>query len=138
MKITIDRLNDAFHFEATNEQGRTVEMDSSPENGGNNLGFRPMQMLLAGIGGCSGIDIIDILKKQRQDVSDFQIVVEGERVKDQVPAVFETIHLHFIVKGNVESDKLARAINLSMEKYCSVAKMLEKTAKITHSFEIKN
>jgi putative redox protein len=137
MQVKIQRLNDAFHLVATNEQANKVEMDASPDIGGKNLGFRPMQMLLAGIGGCSAIDIIDILRKQRQIVDDFEIVVDGERVQNQIPAVFEKIHLHFIITGKVEPEKAERAIKLSMEKYCSVTRMLEKTAQITHSFELK-
>ncbi|MCU0447388.1 MAG: OsmC family protein [Microscillaceae bacterium] len=136
MQVTIQRLNTAFHLEATNEQGNTVSMDASPDIGGQNLGFRPMQMLLAGIGGCSSIDVLDILRKQRQEVRDLTVIVDGQRVENQVPAVFEKIHLHFVLKGNIEPDKAARAINLSMEKYCSVTRMLEKTAVITYDFEI--
>ena len=85
IKIEIDRLNDGFHMAARNEQGNTVHMDASPDMGGTNEGMRPMQMLLAAMGGCSSIDIINILKKQRQDLKDLKVTVTGEREKDAVP-----------------------------------------------------
>ncbi len=136
MKIEISRLNDAYHFEAENEQGKTIQMDASPEIGGNNLGFRPMQLLLASLGGCSSIDVINILKKQKQDVKDIKITVNGEREKDVVPSLFTDIHVHFQLVGNLDEDKVKRAIDLSVNKYCSVWKTLEQTAKITHSYEV--
>jgi len=137
MQITIDRLNDAYHFRATNEMGNVVEMDSSADHGGHDKGFRPMQMLLAGLGGCSGIDVIDILKKQRQEVKDLKIKVEGERKPGAVPALFEKIHIHFDFVGEIDESKAEKAVALSMEKYCSVAKTLEKTAQITTTFSVK-
>jgi len=138
MQIEIQRLNDAFWMEAKNEAGNTISIDSSLEAGGSNLGFRPMQLLLAGIGSCSAIDIIDILKKQRQDLTDIKVQVDGEREKDKVPALWETIHVHYILKGNLEDEKVKKAVDLSMNKYCSVAKTLEKSANITYSYEIQS
>jgi putative redox protein len=138
MQIEIQRLNDAFWMEAKNEAGNTISIDSSLETGGSNLGFRPMQLLLAGIGSCSAIDIIDILKKQRQDLTDIKVQVDGEREKDKVPALWETIHVHYILKGNLEDEKVKKAVDLSMTKYCSVAKTLEKSANITYSYEIQS
>lgn len=136
MEIQVKRINDATLMQATNEDGACLIMDGSPDVGGVNGGLRPMQLLLAGVGGCSSIDVIDILKKQKQPLEDIQVKVNGDRDPKEVPSLFKKIHLHFILKGNLEKEKVERAINLSMEKYCSVAKTLEKTATITHSYEI--
>ncbi|WP_276373852.1 OsmC family protein [Chryseolinea sp. H1M3-3] len=136
MKIELNRLNDGYHLEAINEQGRTIHMDASPDIGGTNQGMRPMQLLLAAMGGCSTIDIISILKKQKQPLRDIKITVTGEREKEAVPSLFVEVHVHFRLYGDLDSDKVKRAVTLSVEKYCSVAKTLEHKAKITHSFEI--
>jgi putative redox protein len=136
IKIEIDRLNDGFHMEARNEQGNTVQMDASPDIGGTNQGMRPMQMLLAAMGGCSTIDIVNILKKQRQDLKDIKITVTGEREKDAVPSLYTDVHAHFRLYGDLDQEKVAKAVSLGVEKYCSVAKTLEARAKITYSFEI--
>jgi putative redox protein len=138
MKITLKRLDDAYHMEASNEDGRTLETDGAPKIGGGNKGMRPMQLLLAAAGSCSSVDIISILKKMKQELKDFQVEVNGEREPDVVPSLFTDIHLHFKLSGNLEEEKVKRAVDLSMTKYCSVTKTLEKTAKITYSFEIKN
>lgn len=138
MKIQIQRLNNAVHLRATNEEGATLEMDGSPSVGGEDKGFRPMQMLLAALGGCSTIDIVSILKKQRQPVEDIGITVEGEREPGVEPSLFKDIHVHFTLTGNLDEDKVRKAVDLSMEKYCSVAKTLEKTATITYSFSVVN
>ncbi|MFP4093822.1 MAG: OsmC family protein [Cyclobacteriaceae bacterium] len=137
MQINIRRLNDAFHMEATNEDGVSVYMDSSPELGGQNKGMRPMQLLLAGIGGCSTIDILDILKKQRQEVRDIQVGVNAIRRENETPSLFKSIHMEYTIFGAVEESKVKRAIDLSLEKYCSVAKILEKTSDISYSFQVK-
>lgn len=136
IRIELNRLNDAFHFSAENENGNTVHIDASPDIGGTNKGMRPMQMLLAAMGGCSAIDIINILKKQKQDLKDLKITVTGEREKDLIPSLFETVHAHYKFFGNLDKEKVEKAIKLSVEKYCSVSKTLEKTANITYSFEI--
>ena len=136
MKILIQRLNDAVHMEAKNEDGVTLQMDGTGEIGGINGGFRPMQMLLAAAGGCSAIDVVGILKKQRQNPDDLKIEVTGERVNVKEYSEFKSINIHFILKGDLDEKKVARAIDLSLTKYCSVSKTLEKTAKITSSFEI--
>ncbi|MCC5942316.1 MAG: OsmC family protein [Balneolaceae bacterium] len=136
MKISIQRLNDAVHMEAKNEDGITLQMDGTGEIGGINGGFRPMQMLLAAAGGCSAIDVVGILKKQRQNPDDLKIEVTGDRVSVGSYSEFKSIHIHFIFKGDLDENKVARAIDLSLTKYCSVSKTLEKTAKITSSFEI--
>jgi putative redox protein len=137
MKISIRRLNDAVHMEAENEDGVTLQMDGTEEIGGILGGFRPMQMLLAAAGGCSAIDVVGILKKQKQNPDDLRIEVTGDRVKVDTYSEFKSIHMHFIMKGShLDEKKVSRAIDLSLTKYCSVSKTLEKTAKITSSFEI--
>lgn len=136
IKIEVNRLNDAFHMEATNEQGRSVQIDASEDIGGQNLGMRPMQMLLAAMGGCSAIDVINILKKQRQPLRDIKITVTGEREKDAVPSLYTEVHAHFRLFGELDADKVAKAVSLAVDKYCSVSKTLEFKAKISYSFEI--
>jgi len=124
-------------MEARNEDGNIVHIDGSPQVGGQNLGFRPMQLLAAGAAGCSAIDIIDILTKQRQPLEDLQVEVDAEREANKVPSLFTKIHLHYILHGRLDTMKVERAIALSLEKYCSVVKTLEKTATITHTYQIK-
>ena len=124
MKISLQRLDDAFNMEAVDEAGHKVLMDSSVENGGKNNGIRPMQMLLMGLGGCSAIDVAMILKKQRQEIKDFRIEIEGEREKGKEPSLWETAHVVFHLTGDIDPDKAARAVELSMQKYCSVAETL--------------
>lgn len=131
MKITLKRLNDAYHMRATNESGNSIEMDGSPALGGENLGARPMEVVLMSLAGCSSIDVISILKKMKQDVTDYDVEVTAER-REEIPSIFTKIHIKFIVKGeNLEEEKVKRAAQLSAEKYCSVSKILEPTADIT-------
>jgi putative redox protein len=136
MKVSIQRLNEAVHMEAVNESGATLHMDGTEEIGGINAGFRPMQMLLAAAGGCSAIDVVSILKKQRQPLVDLKIEVTGNRVNVESYSEFQSIHIHFILTGNLDDTKVSRAIDLSLNKYCSVSKTLAKTAAITSSYEI--
>jgi len=136
MKIELKRLDDAYHMQAVNEMGNTVETDGSPDIGGNNKAMRPLQLMLAGLGSCSSIDVILILRKQRQDLQDIKLTVTAEREKDKVPSLFTEINVHYDLSGNLNKEKVERAISLSMEKYCSVAKLLEKTAAITWSYKI--
>jgi putative redox protein len=137
MKITLTRLDDAYHMEATNESGNSIQMDGSPAIGGHNLGARPMEVVLMALAGCSSIDVISILKKMKQDVTGYDVRVDAEREQGKEPSLFTTIHLTYMVKGNgLEEDKVKRAVQLSAEKYCSVSKILEPTAKITWSYEV--
>lgn len=137
MKVTLARKNDAVHFVAKNEQNVELAIDGSPEIGGKDLGFRPMQMLLAGLGGCSGIDIVNILKKQRQQLDEFDIEIDGQREVGVEPSLFKDIHVIFKLKGpNLDENKVKKAVELSMDKYCSVAKTLESSAKVTYEFEV--
>ncbi len=130
MKIHIKRINEDFQMEDVNEEGNTIMMDGSPSIGGANLGMRPMQLLLAAIGGCSAIDVIHILKKQRQDITSFSVEVDGmsEPVEDY--SLYRNITVLFRIKGNVDVKKALKAAQLSFEKYCSVSKTLEHTANI--------
>lgn len=135
VKIEIKRLNDAYHMEATNESGATLQMDASPDMGGLNKGMRPMQIVLTALGGCSVIDVISILKKQKQDLKDIQVSVTGER-ENVAPSPYTEANVHFRLYGNLDNDKVSKAVSLSVEKYCSVAESLKPQTKITHSFEI--
>lgn len=123
-------------FVAESGSGHSVVMDGSPEHGGSDLGPRPMEMLLMGMGGCASFDVVLILKKARQQISGCEAVLEAERA-DTDPKVFTKINLHFVVTGTGLSEKhVARAVQLSAEKYCSASLMLGKTAEITHDYEI--
>ncbi|WP_424948045.1 OsmC family protein [Candidatus Spongiihabitans sp.] len=135
MKIQVNQ-NDGVNFVALTESGHEIAMDGGAEVGGQNQGARPMEVVLAGLGGCSAIDVMLILNKSRQHVSHCEIVITAERA-DAIPAVFTKIHLLYRVSGKqLDRAKVARAISLSMEKYCSVTKMLEKTAAMSFAFEI--
>ncbi|MGB4466823.1 MAG: OsmC family protein [Azovibrio sp.] len=123
-------------FVAETGSGHMVTMDGAPEAGGRNLAPRPMEMLLAGTGGCTAFDIVMILKKGRHQVSGCDVRLEAERA-DSDPKVFTRIHFHFRVSGkNLKPEAVARAIDLSKDKYCSASIMLGKTAAITHDFDI--
>ena len=124
-------------FVGESGSGHSVVMDGPPEHGGLDLGVRPMEMLLLGLGGCASFDVVHILKKSRQDVTDCEALLEAERA-EQEPRVFNRIHLHFVVTGrNLSARQVQRAIKLSSEKYCSASIMLGKTAEITHDYEIR-
>ena len=126
--------NVAFLGEA--DSGHALIMDGAPDSGGRNLGPRPMEMVLLGLGGCTGFDIVQILKKARQPVTDCVIEITAERA-DAPPKVFTSLHLHYIVSGKgLARAQVQRAIELSAEKYCSVSAMLNKTARISHDYEI--
>lgn len=118
--------------------GHTLVMDGPPEHGGRNLGIRPMEMLLLGMGGCTEFDVLLILRKARQQVTACVVELEAERAADD-PRVFTRIHAHFIVTGhNLSERQVERAIGLSAQKYCSASIMLGATAEITHDFEIND
>ncbi|MHC2993758.1 disulfide bond formation regulator [Pontibacter sp. HJ8] len=136
MEINLTRIDQDFHFEAKGAAGVAVNIDGASEIGGHNAGARPMELLLMGLGGCSAIDIILILKKQRQPLERFDIKVSAERQKVEEFNLFSNIHIHFILGGQLDEEKVSKAIALSLEKYCSVAAILYKTATITHSFEL--
>ncbi len=123
-------------FQAQTGSGHTVAMDGPPEHGGQNTAARPMEMILAGLGGCSAFDVVEILEKSRQSIQDCQIEVNAERA-DDIPAVFTNIHMHFVISGErLNEQHVKRAVELSIEKYCSVAKMLRPNVEITYDYEM--
>lgn len=136
MKATVRWVNNAM-FLGESGSGHTVVMDGPESNGGRNLGLRPMEMLLIGTGGCSSFDVVSILRKARQDVTDCEVAMEATRA-DAVPAVFESIHMHFKVTGkNLSEKQVEKAVKLSADKYCSASIMLSSAGvKITHTFEV--
>jgi len=136
LRAVVRRRNGAVHFVAETGSGGLVPIDGSPVVGGEGLGARPMELLLSALGGCAGIDVVGILTKQRQPIEDLAVTVEGERAPGE-PAVFTRIHVHFTVSGPVDERAVARAVELAMEKYCSVARTLEHTAAIAHSYALE-
>ncbi len=127
---------DHMSFVGESGSGHSVVLDGSPEHGGRNLGIRPMEMVLLGLGGCTAFDVVLMLQKSRQNVIDVEVSLDAERA-EEIPHVFTEIKAHFKVWGKELNVKhVERAVNLSAEKYCSATKMLEKTAKITYSWEI--
>jgi putative redox protein len=137
MTINLHRLDDDFHLEATNEDGLTVHTDGSPDIGGHNAAMRPMQLVLAAVGSCSSIDIILLLRKQRQDLQDIRVSVTAQR-RDEEPRLFTAIHVHYTLVGPVDPKKAERACRLSMEKLCSVSLMLKAGGVvITWGYEIQ-
>jgi putative redox protein len=128
---------DGVMFVGETSSGHAVVMDGPPDHGGRNMGARPMEMLLLGVGGCSSFDVVQILQKSKQAISDCTTEISAERV-DAIPSVFSKIHLHFIVKGtDLKEAAVERAVKLSAEKYCSASIMLAKAGvEITHDFEI--
>ncbi len=135
MKATVKWL-DNMSFVGESGSGHSVVMDGPPESGGRNLGVRPMEMVLLGMGGCTAFDVVMILQRGRQDIVDCHVELEAERA-EEAPKVFTKIHAHYIVKGkNLDARKVERAINMTAEKYCSVSIMLAATAEVTHDFEI--
>ncbi len=136
MKARIRWAGEAL-FVGESGSGHAVVMDGPPEDGGQNLGIRPMEMMLIGTGGCTAFDVVLILKKARQAVTDCVVELSAERAPEP-PKVFTAIHIHFIVTGKaLKAAQVKRAIDLSAEKYCSASVMLGKTAMITHDFEIR-
>jgi len=121
---------------ATNENGNSVESDGSVGIGGHESAMRPMQMLASSLGCCSSIDVISFLRKMRQPLEDIQIHIDAERDEDNTPSLFTKIHVSFELQGELEDAKVKRAVDMSMEKYCSVARILEKTAELSWNYKI--
>ncbi|MBT6438796.1 MAG: OsmC family protein [Flavobacteriales bacterium] len=135
MEIKLTRLEEPFLFNVENSNGAVLLSDANQDLGGSGKGFRPMELVLAGAGGCAAIDLLLILKKQRQNVLDVQVLVTGKR--DDSPAkAFNVISFHFSIQGDVEENKLARAISLALEKYCSVVQSLDKSIIIASTYTI--
>ncbi len=135
MKATLNWI-DGVAFAAESDSGHSLVLDGASEAGGRNIGMRPMELLLIGMGGCTAFDVISMLRKGRQAISDFRVELSAERASE-VPKVFTEIHVHFRITGRaVSAAQVERAIKLSAEKYCSASIMLGQTARITHDFEI--
>jgi putative redox protein len=127
---------DNMTFVGESGSGHAVVMDGAPEHGGRDMGIRPMEMLLLGVGGCTAFDVVMILNKSRQKMVDCHVEIEAERA-EEVPKVFTKIHAHFVISGkSLDPVKVKKAVNLSAEKYCSASKMFEATVQMTHDFEI--
>jgi len=128
---------EGMRFEGTASSGHTVILDSSAEHGGQNAGFRPMELLLVGMAGCTAMDVISILRKKRQKVTGFEVRVCGERAEEH-PRIYTDIHVEYVVRGeDISPAAVERAIQLSEEKYCSASAMLGKAARITSSYRIE-
>lgn len=137
--IELNRVAGDFGFEVKDANGHTIKLDTSDETGGINFGFRPMQSVLSALGGCSGIDIVSILKKQRLTVEGLSMKIQGEREKGKEPSLWETVHIDFELKGNMDKDKAERACALSINKYCSVAETLRRSGtKITWNVTVNS
>ena len=128
MKITLNRINDDFLFECTNTQGNSILLDNTSQPGAK--GISPMESVLMAVAGCSGIDVVSILKKQRQEITDFKAEVEGERIPVDDAKPFKSITVKFFLEGNIDPQKALKASELSFEKYCSVSKTLEPNVEI--------
>ena len=135
MKATVKWL-DNMSFVGESGSGHSVVMDGPPDAGGRNLGVRPMEMVLLGMGGCTAFDVVLILKRARQEITDCHVELEAERATE-VPKVFTKIHAHYIIRGKgLDTKKVERAVKMTAEKYCSVSIMLAATVDVTHDFEI--
>ena len=138
MKITLNRINNDYHFQLKNERGHIVELDNRTEFGGSDLAPSPMELLLMGVAGCSAIDVISILKKQRQEITSYKTEVEGIREQIEEAKPFKEITVTIFLEGNINEEKALKAAQLSFEKYCSVSKTLEPTAKINYKVVLNN
>lgn len=137
MKVELKRVNDAVHFEALGSENIKVQIDGSPAIGGQGLGVRPMELVLMALGSCSSLDLVSILKKQRQEIIDLSVSVEGDR-REAVPSVFTKVHISFDITGNVSPEKAEKAAELAVKKYCSVHDMLAAGGvDVTYSINIK-
>lgn len=138
IKVELNRVHGDYGFEVTDSYGQSVKIDNSPDHGGDNFGVRPMQLLLMALAGCSGMDVISILKKQRQKITDYKTIVHGERESNVEPSLWKFIELEFIIYGDVDEEKAKRAVELSVNKYCSVAATLMKAgAEIKWSVKVE-
>ena len=137
IRIELQRTSGNYSFNARDSMGHLLQTDSSKENGGDNNGFRPMQLMLAALGSCSAIDMVSILQKQKQIISNLKIIIEGEREQDVIPSLWKNIQVHFELSGNLNLDKAKRAAELSIKKYCSVAETLRRGGTtISHTLKI--
>ena len=132
MEVLLERINEDYLFEVTNSKGMSIHLDNNSKQNGEVKGLSPMELLLMGVAGCSSIDIVSILNKQKINPKVLKMEVKGHRHKDQIPALFYQIDINIFLEGDFSPEKAKRAAQLSFEKYCSVSKTLEPTAKINH------
>ncbi|MEJ5995547.1 OsmC family protein [Pedobacter sp. Du54] len=138
MEINLIRNSGKFNFEASNETGFTVELDAKPAIGGEGKGFRPMEMMLVGLGGCSGIDVVNVLTKQKEPLNDIKINIKATRREEEVPPIFDVIDIHFDLFGELNTAKVERALQMTFDKYCSVANILSRSATINFTYKINS
>ena len=136
MKITLKRIDNAVLFEASNERGHKVLVEGDHSVGGQDRAPYPTEYLMISQAACTAVDVVELLKKMRQPLSHLEIEAEGKRAQNQVPKIFTGIHLHYKIYGNVSYAKAEKAIQMSIEKYCTVSKMIDQIAAITFSLEI--
>ena len=136
MEINLVRKSGKFNFEAENSSGFTVELDAKQEIGGEGKGFRPMEMLLVGLGGCSGIDMVNVLTKQKEPLNDVKISIKATRKDQEMPPVFDVIDIHFDLYGALSVAKVERALDMTFDKYCSVSNILGRSATINFTYTI--
>ena len=132
MNVILERINNDYLFEVSNSNGHRVLLDNKSKKFGSVKGISPMELLLMGLAGCSSIDVVAILNKQKINPTSIKMRVSGERNESEIPALFHTINVEVSLEGDFKSEKARRAVDLSFEKYCSVSKTLEKTAKINY------
>jgi len=138
MNINLIRKSGKFNFEAENESGFTVELDAKTAIGGEGKGFRPMEMLLVGLGGCSGIDMVNVLTKQKEPLEDIKIAINATRKDEEMPPIFDIIDIRFDLFGNLSTAKVERALAMTFDKYCSVSNILGRSAKINFTYKINS
>lgn len=136
MEINLVRKSGKFNFEAQNSGGFTVDLDAKTEIGGEGKGFRPMEMLLIGLGGCSGIDMVNVLTKQKEPLDDVKISIKATRKDQEMPPIFDVINIHFDLYGALSVQKVERALAMTFEKYCSVSNILERSATLNYTYTI--
>lgn len=136
MEINLVRKSGKFNFEAENSSGFTVELDAKQEIGGEGKGFRPMEMLLIGLGGCSGIDMVNVLSKQKEPLDDVKISIKATRKDQEMPPIFDVIDIHFELFGTLSVAKVERALAMTFDKYCSVSNILGRSATINFTYTI--
>ena len=136
MEINLIRKSGKFNFEAENAGGFKVELDAKAEIGGEGKGFRPMEMLLIGLGGCSGIDMVNVLSKQKEPLDDLKINIKATRKDQEMPPIFDVINIHFDLYGALSLQKVERALALTFEKYCSVSNILGRSATLNFTYTI--
>lgn len=137
VNVHLERQEAAFHFKATNAEGQSIDIDDGTAyEDGKGHGVGPMQLLMMAIGGCSGVDIVSILQKGRQEITSFSIDVSGAKPDGVAPSVYESVDVHFNLEGDIDPSRVKRAIELSLGKYCSVSRIIEKTAEISYRYTV--